>query len=86
MGKINKHLAEICFEDQMFVKDDKKINNNFIKICNEILNSERTVNNIKELIEKVPDMSELKKSQVFYKYYLDKEELNDENVKYVYKI
>ena len=24
MGKINKHLAEICFEDQMFVKDDKK--------------------------------------------------------------
>lgn len=23
-GKINKHLAEICFEDQMFVKDDKK--------------------------------------------------------------
>lgn len=24
MGKINKHLAEICFADQMFVKDDKK--------------------------------------------------------------
>lgn len=23
-GKINKHCAEICFEDQMFVKDDKK--------------------------------------------------------------
>ena len=23
-GKINKHLAEICFEDQMLVKDDKK--------------------------------------------------------------
>lgn len=23
-GKINKHLAEICFENQMFVKDDKK--------------------------------------------------------------
>lgn len=23
-GKINKHLAEICFVDQMFVKDDKK--------------------------------------------------------------
>ena len=23
-GKINKHLAEICFEDQRFVKDDKK--------------------------------------------------------------
>jgi len=23
-GKIAKHLAEICFEDQMFVKDDKK--------------------------------------------------------------
>jgi len=23
-GKINKHLAEICFDDQMFVKDDKK--------------------------------------------------------------
>ena len=23
-GQIKKHLAEICFEDQMFVKDDKK--------------------------------------------------------------
>lgn len=23
-GKINKHVAEICFESQMFVKDDKK--------------------------------------------------------------
>ena len=23
-GKVKKHLAEICFEDQMFVKDDKK--------------------------------------------------------------
>lgn len=23
-GKINKHLAEVCFVDQMFVKDDKK--------------------------------------------------------------
>jgi elongation factor Ts len=23
-GKINKHLAEICFVEQMFVKDDKK--------------------------------------------------------------
>lgn len=23
-GKVNKHLAEICFVDQMFVKDDKK--------------------------------------------------------------
>jgi elongation factor Ts len=22
-GKISKHLAEICFVDQMFVKDDK---------------------------------------------------------------
>ena len=35
-----------------YIKDDKKINNNFIKICNEILNSERTVNNIKELMKK----------------------------------
>jgi elongation factor Ts len=23
-GKVSKHLAEICFENQMFVKDDKK--------------------------------------------------------------
>ena len=35
-----------------YIKDDKKINNNFIKICNEILNSERTVNNIKQLMKK----------------------------------
>ena len=37
---------------QEYIKDDKKISNNFIKICNEILNSERTVNNIKELMKK----------------------------------
>lgn len=24
LGKVNKHLAEVCFEDQAFVKDDKK--------------------------------------------------------------
>lgn len=59
-------------------KNDKE---NFAKIIYEEI---QNVNNIKELIEKVPDMSELKKSQVFYKYYLDKEELNDENVKYVF--
>ena len=35
-----------------YIKDDEKISNNFIKICNEILNSERTVNNIKELMKK----------------------------------
>ena len=39
---------------------------------------------MKELIEKVPNVSELKKSQVFYKYYLNKEKLNDENIKYVF--
>ena len=59
-------------------KNDKE---NFAKIIYEEI---QNVNNMKELIEKVPDMSELKKSQVFYKYYLDKEELNDENVKYVF--
>ena len=37
---------------QKYIKDDEKINNNFIKICNEILNSKRTVNNIKELMKK----------------------------------
>lgn len=37
---------------QEYIKDDEKINNNFIKICNEILNSERTVNDIKELMKK----------------------------------
>lgn len=59
-------------------KNDKE---NFAKIIYEEI---QNVNNIKELIEKVPDMSELKKSQVFYKYYLDKEELNDENIKYAF--
>ena len=59
-------------------KNDKE---NFAKIIYEEI---QNVNNIKELIEKVPDMSELKKSQVFYKYYLDKEELNDKNIKYAF--
>lgn len=59
-------------------KNDKE---NFAKIIYEEI---QNVNNIKELIEKVPNMSELKKSQVFYKYYLDKEELNDKNIKYAF--
>ena len=59
-------------------KNDKE---NFAKIIYEEI---QNVNNMKELIEKVPDMSELKKSQVFYKYYLDKEELNDKNIKYAF--
>jgi len=59
-------------------KNDKE---NFAKIIYEEI---QNVNSIKELIEKVPDMSELKKSQVFYKYYLDKEELNDKNIKYAF--
>jgi len=59
-------------------KNDKE---NFAKIIYEEI---QNVNNIKELIEKVPNMSELKKSQVFYKYYLNKEELNDKNIKYAF--
>ena len=35
-----------------YIKDDKKINNNFIKICDEILTSEKAKNNIKELMKK----------------------------------
>ena len=46
----NNYRAVMMIKE--YIKDDKKINNNFIKICNEILNSERTVNNIKELMKK----------------------------------
>ena len=46
----NDYRAVMMIKEYM--KDDKKINNNFIKICNEILNSEKTVNNIKELMKK----------------------------------
>ena len=76
--KHEKYKIRECYHKIIGRKNDKE---NFAKIIYEEI---QNVNNIKELIEKVPDMSELKKSQVFYKYYLDKEELNDENVKYVF--
>lgn len=76
--KHEKYKIRECYYKIIGRKNDKE---NFAKIIYEEI---QNVNNIKELIEKVPDMSELKKSQVFYKYYLDKEELNDENIKYAF--
>ena len=78
LTKLEKYKIREFYHEIIGRKNDKE---NFAKIIYEEI---QNVNNIKELIEKVPDMSELKKSQVFYKYYLDKEELNDENVKYVF--
>ena len=34
-----------------YIKNNKEINNNLIKICDEILNSEKTRNNVKELLK-----------------------------------
>ncbi|MEZ7717090.1 type VI-A CRISPR-associated RNA-guided ribonuclease Cas13a [Leptotrichia wadei] len=76
--KHEKYKIRECYHKIIGRKNDKE---NFAKI---IYKEIQNVNNIKELIEKVPDMSELKKSQVFYKYYLDKEELNDKNIKYAF--
>ena len=76
--KHEKYKIRECYHKIIGRKNDKE---NFAKIIYEEI---QNVNNIKELIEKVPDMSELKKSQVFYKYYLDKEELNDKNIKYAF--
>lgn len=76
--KHEKYKIRECYHKIIGRKNDKE---NFATIIYEEI---QNVNSIKELIEKVPDMSELKKSQVFYKYYLDKEELNDENIKYAF--
>lgn len=76
--KHEKYKIRECYHKIIGRKNDKE---NFAKIIYEEI---QNVNNIKELIEKVPNMSELKKSQVFYKYYLDKEELNDKNIKYAF--
>ena len=78
LTKLEKSKIREFYHEIIGRKNDKE---NFAKIIYEEI---QNVNNIKELIEKVPDMSELKKSQVFYKYYLDKEELNDENIKYAF--
>ena len=76
--KHEKYKIRECYYKIIGRKNDKE---NFAKIIYEEI---QNVNNIKELIEKVPNMSELKKSQVFYKYYLNKEELNDKNIKYAF--
>lgn len=76
--KHEKYKIRECYHKIIGRKNDKE---NFSKIIYEEI---QNVNNMKELIEKVPNVSELKKSQVFYKYYLSKEKLNDENIKYVF--
>ena len=76
--KHEKYKIRECYHKIIGRKNDKE---NFSKIIYEEI---QNVNNMKELIEKVPNVSELKKSQVFYKYYLNKEKLNDENIKYVF--
>jgi len=78
LTKLEKYKIREFYHEIIGRKNDKE---NFAKIIYEEI---QNVNNMKELIEKVPDMSELKKSQVFYKYYLDKEELNDKNIKYAF--
>ena len=78
LTKLEKSKIREFYHEIIGRKNDKE---NFAKIIYEEI---QNVNNMKELIEKVPDMSELKKSQVFYKYYLDKEELNDKNIKYAF--
>ena len=76
--KHEKYKIRECYHKIIGRKNDKE---NFATIIYEEI---QNVNNMKELIEKVPNVSELKKSQVFYKYYLSKEKLNDENIKYVF--
>ena len=76
--KYEKYKIRECYHKIIGRKNDKE---NFATIIYEEI---QNVNNMKELIEKVPNVSELKKSQVFYKYYLSKEKLNDENIKYVF--
>ena len=76
--KHEKYKIRECYHKIIGRKNDKE---NFATIIYEEI---QNVNNMKELIEKVPNVSELKKSQVFYKYYLNKEKLNDENIKYVF--
>ena len=78
LTKLEKSKIREFYHEIIGRKNDKE---NFAKIIYEEI---QNVNNMKELIEKVPNMSELKKSQVFYKYYLNKEELNDKNIKYAF--
>ena len=60
------------------------LNKNKSKIDKNVYTVIQGSENIKKFIEKIPNVGNLTKSQIFYKYFLEKEKLDSESVKNVF--
>ena len=70
---------EIIGESEFSEKDEEGISILYKQIINSVEKKEKFI----EFLQKVK-IKDLTKSQIFYKYFLENEELNDENVKYIF--
>ena len=73
---------EIIGESEFCKKNKDGISN----LYNQIINSIQKKENFIEFLENLEDLElkDLTKSQIFYKYFLENEKLNDENIKYIF--
>ena len=69
----------IIGESEFSEKDEEGISILYKQIINSVEKKEKFI----EFLQKVK-IKDLTKSQIFYKYFLENEELNDENVKYIF--
>ena len=69
----------IIGESEFSEKDEEGISILYKQIINSVEKKEKFV----EFLQKVK-IKDLTRSQIFYKYFLENEELNDENIKYVF--
>ena len=70
---------EIIGESEFSEKDEEGISILYKQIINSVEKKEKFV----EFLQKVK-IKDLTRSQIFYKYFLENEELNDENIKYIF--
>lgn len=70
---------EIIGESEFSEKDEEGISILYKQIINSVEKKEKFI----EFLQKVK-IKDLTKSQIFYKYFLENEELNDENIKYIF--
>lgn len=70
---------EIIGESEFSEKDEEGILILYKQIINSVEKKEKFI----EFLQKVK-IKDLTKSQIFYKYFLENEELNDENIKYIF--
>ena len=80
-----KSKAREFYQNEIIGKSEfnKKSEEGVSILYNQIITSTEKKEKFTEFLKKI-ELKDLTKSQVFYKYFLENEELNDENIKYVF--